>query len=195
MTVKNTVRGKLAPSEVTLDRSELKRRLGEDAETTLVAYEKLKGALFSECDIKYSLTDVELSTDGEECTVGGVNIRSRSLARMLCGYKRGYLIALTLGISVDRFIKRASVGSITEGVVADAVASTLADSACFEIIKRHLDGISHTPPFAPGYGDSDTECIGALLKIADQSGYLGITTTSSSLMLPTKSTIVIVGKM
>ena len=195
MTLGDTLFGRLSPREIALDKAELKRRLGEGAEEALARYRSLSDGLFSECDIKYAVTEAELSVDGECSTVGGVKIPSRSLSKMLSGCEGAYILALTLGVGVDRFIKRATSVSITEGVVADALASTLADGVCYEVIKRHLGDIRHTPPFAPGYGDSGIECLPHLLKKADGTGYLGIDMTASKLMLPTKSIIVIVGKM
>ena len=70
----------------------------------------------------------------------------------------------------------------------------IADSACLEICTSKIIG-DHTAPFAIGYADTDTRYLPHLLKIADKVGSLGITFTDSYLMIPTKSIVVIVGKM
>ena len=79
--------------------------------------------------------------------------------------------------------------------VADALASVIADSACFEIANMLFGSEKHSSPFAVGYADSTTDSLPMLLKIADPHRTLGITFTDVRLMLPTKSIIVIVGKM
>jgi hypothetical protein len=190
MTVKY---GQIPSSGVPIDRGELKRRLGGDFESTLKKYSEGLSAHFGALEIKYSVGEAELFPTESGICVGDTEIRSSALARLISGCKKCAVLALTLGLGTDRFIKRCSAKSDTLGFVCDAYASALCDSACLSLCKSL--SLCNTAPFAPGYADTDTACLPALLKIADPSGTLGITFTDSTLMLPTKSIIVIVGKM
>jgi hypothetical protein len=104
------------------------------------------------------------------------------------------VVALTLGIDSDRLIRRCGAKGQALGFTADALASVIADSACLLICNSLIED-EHTAPFAVGYADTDTKSLPSLLKIADPTNSLGITFTDSYLMIPTKSIVVIVGKM
>jgi hypothetical protein len=118
-----------------------------------------------------------------------------ALSKLLCGCDSCAVVALTLGVDTDRFIKRCEACGQTLGFVADALSSALADSACCEIVSMLFGDGEHSPTFAVGYADSDTGSLPKLLEIADTNRTLGITFTDANLMIPTKSIIVIVGKM
>ena len=192
---KSAVLGEICAEKITLDEGELKRRLGNDYRSTLSKYSDTVKTLFATVKIKYAASKSTLSVDGDTVRVGDVEIRSRALSRHLAGYKKCAVIALTLGIDADRFIRRCESQSRTLGFVADALSSSLIDSACYETVKKLLGEENHSAPFAVGYSDSNIESLPALLKTADPIRTLGISFTDAYLMLPTKSIIVIVGKM
>lgn len=192
---RRTHRGTLSAEQIGLDEGELRRRLGEDFKSTLERHSAAKAALLQSANVKYSLSDCHLSQTGEVSRIGDVEIKSSALAKCLSGYESCAVLALTLGVGADVSIRRCEAKSQTLGFVADALASVIADSACYEITNMLFGDEKHSPPFAVGYADSDTDSIPRLLKIADPTGSLGISVTDSHLMIPTKSIVVIVGKM
>lgn len=184
--------GQLPVRDISLDFCELKRRLGGDAESTLERYNARE--FFEKISVKYSIGEAELSVKGIAVRIGNVEITSRALSKHLTGYKKCAVLALTLGVDADRIIRRAEAVGQTLGFIADALASVIADSSCQKICDVKVLG-EHSSPFAVGYADTDTKNLPSLLKIADPNGSLGITFTDSHLMIPTKSIVVIVGKM
>lgn len=195
MTGGRAVFGEISAEKIPLDRGELKRRLGDDFESTLSKYSDTVKALFAAVKIRYAVGEASLSVDGNTARIGDVGIDSAALSRHLSGYKSCAVIALTLGTSADRFIKRCEAQSPALGFVADAISSAIADSACYAIVGELWGEGCHSAPFAVGYADTDTDSLPHLLKIADPFRRLGITFTDAHLMIPTKSIIVIVGKM
>ena len=186
--------GRIPAHEITLDCGELKRRLGDDYAETLEKYKSAQEEILSAITVRYAIGDARLTVSGDTIHISDTGIESKSLARHLSHYKDCAVVALTLGVDADRLIKRYEAKGQTLGFVADALLSVIADSACLKICGESFP-FEHSAPFAVGYADTDTKHLPSLLKIADQKGALGITFTDSYLMIPTKSIVVIVGKM
>ena len=186
--------GRIPAREIPLDAGELKRRLGDDYAETLEKYASLREDILSSVKVKYAISNTSLKVSGDTIHISDTGIESKSLARHLSHYKNCAVVALTLGVDADRLIRRYEAKGQTVGFVADALLSVIADSACLKICGE-LFPFEHSAPFAVGYADTDTKHLPHLLKIADPKGTLGITFTDSYLMIPTKSIVVIVGKM
>ncbi len=186
--------GRIPAREITLDCGELKRRLGDDYTETLEKYKSAQEEILSAITVRYAIGDARLTVSGDTAVIGDVRIKSQAIVRHLSRYEICAVVALTLGVDADRLIKRYEAKGETLGFVADALLSVIADSACLKICGESFP-FEHSAPFAPGYADTDTKHLPSLLKIADQKGALGITFTDSYLMIPTKSIVVIVGKM
>jgi hypothetical protein len=101
----------------------------------------------------------------------------------------------TLGVELDRYIRRLTAASVSLGFIADAYASALADGACSAAVSELLGDTPHTAPFAIGYADTDLSLLPRLAETTDAGRLIGISFSSSNLIIPTKSIIVIVGKM
>ncbi len=105
-------------------------------------------------------------------------------ADFLKGAEGYLLLACTLGVEVDRKLRRLSVTDLSRMVVFDACANAYLE-ACAEEYKKSLSPeLSYT--FCPGYGGSalsDLDFIFAALKPAR----IGIELTEAHLMIPQKS--------
>lgn len=100
------------------------------------------------------------------------------------------LCATTLGIAVDRRLKRLQVEDMARAVVFDAVANVYLEHLADEF-ERTLDFPSLGFRFCPGYGGtaiSDNRKIAELIH----AKRIGITFLDSGLMLPLKSMVGIV---
>lgn len=105
----------------------------------------------------------------------------------LSGADEVLLVATTLGVQVDRYLKRLQVSDMTAAVVFDAAASAFLESKADEY-ERSLPYKSLGYRFCPGYGEtplSDIRTIGDRLKVQR----IGITFLHSNLMVPMKSMI------
>ena len=177
-----TRQGAISADEIRLDEGELKRRLGGDFGSTLEKYDGTAKQLLKTVKIRYSAADCALSLEEGVSFIGEAKIRSQALSKCLSGCTECTVIALTLGIDTDRAVRRAAAESQTLGFVADALASVIADSACFEIANMLFGSEKHSSPFAVGYADSTTDSLPTLLKIAAPHRTLGITFTDARLM-------------
>ncbi len=108
----------------------------------------------------------------------------------LSGATEYLLCATTLGVAVDRRLKRLQLENMASAVVFDAVANVYLERLADEF-ERTLDFPSLGFRFCPGYGGtaiSDNRKIAELIH----AERIGITFLDSGLMLPLKSMVGIV---
>ena len=108
------------------------------------------------------------------------------------------LFAVTLGADVDRELRRLSLTDPLGQVLFDAAATALVERAADAADARARayaadQGAFASWRFSPGYGDLPLDVQPDLLAALDATRQLGITLTSSNLMVPTKSVTAIVG--
>ncbi len=102
-----------------------------------------------------------------------------------------FLIACTLGVEVDRVIRRLSVTDLQRMLLYDACANAYLEWRAEEWKKSLAPAVSYT--FCPGYGGSDIADLQELFDVLHPSR-IGIELTPSGLMLPQKSLAGIVAK-
>lgn len=192
---KETVFRKIPIEKIKIDEGELRRRLGGDDEEAKRRLGEIKDELLSRTDARFSATILPTKAEGDTVAVGDVKINSEALAKHLKGARRSAVIAITLGVELDRYIRRLTAASVSLGFIADAYASALADGACSAAVSELLGDTPHTAPFAIGYADTDLSLLPRLAETTDAGRLIGISFSSSNLIIPTKSIIVIVGKM
>lgn len=125
--------------------------------------------------------------------LGFGSITSRALEKNLCGCEEAFVFTLTLGHEVDRLLQRLSLTSPAKHFVTDALASSLAETACDLAEKRICLSLPHRPRFSPGYADLPLTLQPALLATLDAERSLGITLSDALLMSPSKSITAIMG--
>jgi hypothetical protein len=122
-----------------------------------------------------------------------------SIARHLDGAVSCYVLAATVGMDVDRELKRLSATDPVAEVILDACGTVAVEqtaAACQKSIAKNaeLGGFHANARFSPGYGDLPLSVQPALLATVNAQRYLGITLTKSLLMIPTKSITAIMGE-
>ena len=108
------------------------------------------------------------------------------------------LLGVTIGIGMDRAIKRAMVSEPDAGVVLDScgiqAVEQLADIAEKEIEDLvGAEGYHLTWRYSPGYGDLPLETQRDMVQVLDLSRRIGVTLSESCLMIPSKSVTAILG--
>ncbi|MBQ7035085.1 MAG: Vitamin B12 dependent methionine synthase activation subunit [Clostridia bacterium] len=121
-------------------------------------------------------------------------IQSKNLAKNLSGCKEAFLIAVTLGLEVDRLLLRLSAQSSARHFITDGLASALAEAACDAAEAQIKGKLTCKPRFSPGYGDLPLSMQQALLQFL-RADRIGITLTKNTLMVPQKSITAIMGIM
>ena len=88
----------------------------------------------------------------------GLTIYSKHLYKNLSGCDYVYLFAATVGIGIDRLIKRGEVGGMIDALIYQAAGAEMIEAYVDELntklkIQAAAEGYKLRPRFSPGYGD------------------------------------------
>lgn len=176
-----------------LDINEVARRLNTERGYTNELIQKCDDTLKKviECSCCAKKTTVKINED--EIDLGFVKVKSQNLRKNLDGCESAFVFAVTLGINVDRLIKRLSVTSVAELFITDALASSYAESAmdCAENLIK--SGKECFVRFSPGYGDLPLEIQKEVIEYIGAEKLLNIKLGESFIMVPSKSVTAIMG--
>lgn len=125
-------------------------------------------------------------------------LKSKSLSVNLKGCERIIAFCATLGIEADRLISHATITQMSRAVVYQACTAAMIESYCDEInaqfAAQALDrGYHLRPRFSPGYGDFPLTCQPSLIAALGATKQIGVSLTTSMLMMPSKSVTAIIG--
>ena len=186
--------GSIDPSTLRVSEIELRARLGDRAGQVACVYERCVSAVQSAAEGRYVALTVQVTdNNGESLRLDGHPVESRALAKNLQGVSRAYLMAATLGVGVDRLLRKYTQISGAELALADGYASALCEALCDEVSDRLSEGIVTRPRFSPGYGDFPLSEQRWLLDKLSAGRTLGITLGDSLLMTPVKSVSAVMG--
>lgn len=121
------------------------------------------------------------------------SVKSESLRKNLEGCKSAYVFAATVGMGVDRMLKRLSVSSNAEMMVFSCIASSGIECWCDFVNERLAENHTLKPRFSPGYGGVSLGIQKNILQFLEAEKMLGLTLTESLMMIPVKSVTAIVG--
>lgn len=180
-------------SNILIDEKETTRYLGFGTKTPDTQTQKLilkaKDELVLDCRVCAMETPVSVSEDGN-ITFDGFSVASKSLAKNLLGCEKAVVFGATVGAMFDRLLQKAEITSPAYAVVLQAAGTAAIESLC----DTFCEELGETRPrFSPGYGDLPLEAQTDIFKVLDLSKNIGVTLSSSLLMIPTKSVTAIVG--
>ncbi len=124
--------------------------------------------------------------------INDIEIKSQDLDFYFQHCNECMIVACTLGLEIDRRVKYYEHVDMAKAVVFDAVSNCFLEE-CENEYEKSLNLGLHTFRFAPGYGDIPLTLNGDILKRLQADKRLGITLTSSHLMLPMKSIVGMIG--
>ena len=121
-----------------------------------------------------------------------------SMEKHMAGAVAAGVLAVTVGMGVERELRRLSFVDPVEQVVFDAAGTTVVEraaDACESLVVAAAweRGLYTNFRFSPGYGDMPLETQPVLLAALDAQRRLGITLSKSLLMSPTKSVTAVIG--
>lgn len=123
-------------------------------------------------------------------------LQSKQLYNHLKHAKQVVLLAATLGIEVERQVRRYELSELTKAFVLDAACVTYIEKICdlaeVDIDTQFSDRVLNRR-FSPGYGDLSLEVQPQFLKTLGSDRQLGLTLTENYLMIPRKSITAILG--
>ena len=141
---------------------------------------------------------LEFQPDG--VLVSGTNVRltGKGILRHLNGAKMAALLAATLGAEAERYLRALEHTDMTGALIADAVCTECVEKTCDragEEIRAFAarGGYSVNSRFSPGYGDLPLEIQPEFLSALDSMKAIGLTCSSSFLLIPRKSVTAVIG--
>ncbi len=168
----------------------LKTERGYTSDTVKLCEERLRDSV----SCRYAALRLEVKRISEGvCDLGFGEINSRLLYNSLEGCSEAYVLAVTLGVNVDRLLLRLSAASQAEHFITDALASAMAEAACDVCDEILRDGHTCRHRISPGYGDLPLGIQPDVLSALNAQRVLNITLNKSYLMTPSKSITAIMG--
>ena len=147
----------------------------------------------------HKIFDIE-SLTGDTISFAGLTIKSEGLARNLSGCDKVVMAAFTIGIGVDRLIRRYERSDIMRAAVLQAAGAAAVEEYCDMIneqIRCYAEATGHSlkPRFSPGYGDLPLDLQKDFERILGMNKNCGISLTDSLLMIPSKSVTAFIGML
>ncbi len=174
-----------------LDRSEALRYMGAKAINpdymTNELMNKAESHILKLCRPAYTFTEI----NKDSTALGGEDIK-----RVLKNCEKVLLIAATLGIYIDKLLRKTQITDMAQAVVLDSLSSVAIEQFMDKIeleLKERYCGYYFTNRFSPGYGDYPLEKQRDIVKILKTEKKIGLNLTSSLMLNPTKSVTAVIG--
>ncbi len=172
------------PSEYKIDEMQLGviRRIKDE----IVSSAEPK-TIYKQFEIAFA--DIGVEVKGTEVVLSGNAIRKH-----LEGAKTCIIMAATLGIEVDRILRRTQIKSVSDALIADACATAYIEAVCDETEKEINEKYGRCNyRFSPGYEDFPISQQKDIITILDAGKKIGLCTTESNLLVPVKSVTAVLG--
>lgn len=142
--------------------------------------------------VKYTSKIFDIITDENGVFCGNLYFKSRNLRDLFKGCDQAVLLGITLGVGVDRLIERTALENIALASVLQSTAAAFIEEEIDKIEPEITFGEPHTMRFSAGYGDFDIAHQADILNML-QAYKIGLATTNSMQLVPTKSVTAIIG--
>lgn len=147
---------------------------------------------------KIGVYDLEFQPDGIYVQNTTLILDGQDIANHLQYANKCALMAVTLGIQVDKRIKFYNLTNLTKAVILDACATAYVETVCDQVESKlrtlaQQDDMQITFRFSPGYGDLPIEMQNDLLQVLNAPITIGLTATPEHILLPLKSVTAIIG--
>ena len=183
--------------KVNIDTNEVLRYLGygknKADEGILTLIERCKTEMLENCSLKACYDIFDLSLDDDMLKFGNIETESKSLKKNLKDCKKVVVFVATIGISTDRVIRKYSMTSPANAVIAQAVGTAMIEEWCDVLCDRLKVNGFLRPRFSPGYGDFSIEYQKKIFTLLDCPRKIGVSLTDSLMMIPSKSVSGIIG--
>jgi hypothetical protein len=187
-----------------IDRVEALRYMGYRGQRMDANVEKLldecidEVMLVSKTSFLYDIFDMESKEEGLHLIGTTLLLRGKDIKAHLSGAEKCAVMAVTLGLEVDRRIDFYSRTELAKALVFNACAAAAVESLCdtvqgkIEAEARSM-GLEITSRYSPGYGDFPIDIQKELSKVLKTYERLGLSVNESSIMIPRKSVTAFIG--
>lgn len=187
-----------------VDKAEALRYMGYAGQAADELLDERIDGLISACEREsrpafvYRIFPVEETPDGVRLQGSPLLLRGQAIADHLRGARSCAVMACTLGLANERAYARMQARGALDALVFGAAGSSLVEcaaDACEAAIVQEAASMGlHTNwRFSPGYGDLPLDIQPAIVRTLQADKALGMTATSSNLLIPVKSVTAFVG--
>ncbi|WP_309164805.1 vitamin B12 dependent-methionine synthase activation domain-containing protein [Terrisporobacter mayombei] len=149
---------------------------------------------------KYKIKKLKLSEEKSKVYLEGSNLtlQSDDVYNLLLECDECILMSATLGLEIEREIRKLTYTDLTKGIIIDACATTAIEEVCDivqdDISKKSLKEDKYiTYRYSPGYGDLAIEKNVDINNLLNSQKEIGLTVTNSGIMIPRKSVVALIG--
>lgn len=194
MDIGKIITGTVSSEKILINSAEIAVRLGVPRDYDNGIIKKCTELVIKAAQTKYCYTTVKVDlSEQDTVNFGFSKFHSANLFKNLTGCGYAFIMAVTLGISVDRLVSKLAVTSETESFIADGIASALAESVIDRLSEMLGKSFSLKPRFSPGYGDFELSSQPEILSVLTAQKLIGITLGENLLMVPKKSITAVQG--
>ncbi len=146
----------------------------------------------------YHVFEIEMKDYNIKLLNSNLKFRGKDIYNHLKDSSRCAVIAVTLGVQVDKKIMGYSKIDLMKSLIIDACASAAIEAICdnieLEISKiAKIQGFNITSRYSPGYGDFHLDIQPDILNSIDAYKKIGLSTTENFILLPRKSVTAVIG--
>lgn len=187
-----------------IDRNEALRYMGYRGQRLDANTEKLLEACADEVmsiskkSCVYEIFDIERKEEGICLKGTTLVLAGEDINAHLSKAEKCALMAVTLGLEVDRRIAYYSKTDLAKGLIFDACAAAAVEALCDTVqdeivLKAGAIGLEATSRYSPGYGDFDIAIQKEICKLLKTYERVGLSVNDSSIMIPRKSVTAVIG--
>ena len=130
--------------------------------------------------------------------LGSLELSGNDIKKHLKGATSAVLFGATLGLELDRIIRKYEQINMTKVVIIDAIANVLIEDVADRAENEYRENLKKenlylTCRYSPGYGDLPLSTQNELINLLDAPRKIGLTVTKSGIMIPRKSITAILG--
>ncbi len=187
-----------------IDRKEALRYMGHRGQKLDHTLESLLDACIEEVkavsreSFTYRIFDLEKQEQGLYLKGSTLLLMGKDIGAHLEKAEKCAIMAVSLGLEIDKRITIYSRTDLTRSVVFDACAVAAVEALCDEVQqeieeKAKSMGLHINQRFSPGYGDFPIDIQKDIIKALGTYAKFGLGVNESSIMIPRKSVTAVIG--
>lgn len=137
---------------------------------------------------------VSVNIDGGVCDFGSFSVNSQDLSKNLSGASSVIIFVATVGIALDRLIKKYSLTSPARALMLSAIGAERCEALCDafseEVFEKHG---RVRPRFSAGFGGVPLSVQRDIFALLSPEKHIGVCLNDSLLMSPSKSVTAFLG--
>lgn len=152
------------------------------------------------CEARYIYKEFDIEIHDSFIQIIGTNLKlvGDSIIEHLSNSQKCMLMAVTVGLDIEKKINIYKSIDMTKSIILDACATAYIEEVCDKLEKEIGDNAKKenkniTWRFSPGYGDLSIDIQRKFLDILDANKKIGLTVSKHNLLFPRKSVTAIIG--